>query len=50
MRDDEMIIAGYPFKCVTQYDNEEYFCYLSEDDKIQDIVSKFMEMILGKKF
>ena len=43
MRDDEMVSAGYSFKCVTQYDNEEYF-------KIQDIVSKFMEMILGKKF
>ena len=50
MRDDEMISAGYPFKCATRYDNEEYFCYLSEDDKIQDVVSKFMETILGKQF
>ena len=48
MRDDEMISAGYPFKCATRYDNEEYFCYLSEDDKIQDVVFKFMETILGK--
>ena len=49
MRDDEMISAGYPFKCATRYDNEEYVFSLNEDDKIQDIVSKFMETILGKK-
>ena len=34
MCDDEMISTGYPFKCATRYDNEEYFYYLSEDDKI----------------
>ena len=49
MRDDEMISEGYPFKCATRYDNEEFFCYLSEDDKIQDVISKFMEMMMGKK-
>ena len=49
MRDDEMINTDYPFKCTTRYDNEEYVCYLSENDKIQDVVSKFMETILGKK-
>ena len=48
MRDDEMISAGYPFKCATRYDNEEYLCYLSEDDKIQDVISKFTEMTVGK--
>ena len=45
-----MISTGYPFKCATRYDNEEYVCYLSEDDKIQDVFSKFMETILGKNF
>ena len=50
MRDDEMISAVYPFKCVTRYDNEEYVCYLSENDKIQDVVPKFMETMLGDKF
>ena len=45
-----MISASYLFNCATRYDNEEYFCYLSEDDKIQDVVSKFMETILGKQF
>ena len=48
MRDDEMISAGYSFKCATRYDNEEYVCYLSEDDKIKDVVFKFIETILGK--
>ena len=50
MRDNEMISAVYPFKCVTRYDNEEYICYLNENDKIQDVVPKFMETILGDKF
>ena len=45
-----MISTGYPFKCATRYDKEEYVCYLSEDDKIQDVFSKFMETILGKNF
>ena len=50
MRDDEMISTGCPFKCVTRHDDEEYVCYLSEDDKIQDVFSKFIETILGKQF
>ena len=50
MRDDEMISAGYPIKCVTLYDNEEYVCYSSENDKIQDVISKCMETIMGNKF
>ena len=50
MRDDEMISTGYPFKCATRYDNEEYICYQSENDTIQDVVSMFMESILGNKF
>ena len=49
MRDDEMISAGYPFKCATLYDDEEYVCYLSEHGRSQDIVSKFMESIMGDK-
>ena len=50
MRDDEMISAGYPFKCATRDDNEEYVCSLSENDKIHDVASKFMENISGNKF
>ena len=49
MRDDEMISAGYPFKCVTLHDDEKYVCYLSEHDKIQYVVSKFIESIMGDK-
>ena len=50
MRDDEMKSAGYTFKCATLRDDEEYLCYLSEHDKSQDVVSKFMESSLGDKF
>ena len=50
MRDDEMISAGYPIKCATLHDDEEYVWYLSEHDKNQDVVSKFMEAIMGDKF
>ena len=42
-----MISTGYQFKCATLYDDEEYVCYLSEHDKSQDFVSKFMESIIG---
>ena len=45
-----MISTGYPFKCATLHDDEEYVCYLSEHDKSQDVVSKFMESIMGDKF
>ena len=50
MRDDEMKSAGYTFKCATLRDDEEYLCYLSEHDKSQDVVSKFMESSMGDKF
>ena len=50
MRDDEIISTGYPFKCAIFHDNEEYVCYLSEHEKRQDVVSKFMESIMGDKF
>ena len=50
MRDDEMIIAGYIFKCLTIHEDVEYVCYLSKQDKSQDIVSKFLESIIGDKF
>ena len=48
MRDDELISAGYPFKRANRYDNKEYFGYLSEDDKMQDVVSMFVEIVFGK--
>ena len=38
----------YPFKYATRYDEEELFCYLSEVDTIQDVISKFMRMMVGK--
>ena len=50
MRNDEMISVGYPFKCAILHDDEEYVCYLSEYDKSQDVVSKFMKSIMGDKF
>ena len=50
MRDDEIISADYPFKCVTLHDNEEYVCYLSEHNKIKDVVSTFIESIMSNKF
>ena len=50
MRDDEMISAGYPFICTTLHDNEAYVYYLSEQDKSQDIISKFMELVIGDRF
>ena len=42
MHDDEMINSGY--------DDEELFCYLSEVDINQDVISKFLEMVMGKTF
>ena len=50
MRDDEMISTDYPFKCVTLHDNKEYVCYLSKHNKIKDVVSTFIESIMGDKF
>ena len=50
MRDDEMINAGYSFKFATIHEDEEYVCYLSKHDKSKDIVSKFLESIMGDKF
>ena len=49
MRDNEILSSGYPFKSASRYDNEEYVCCLSENDKIQGVVSKLMETILRKK-
>ena len=42
MRDDEMKNTGNPFKCVTRYDDEMFFCYLSEVDTIKDSISQFL--------
>ena len=49
MRNDEMRNTGYLFKCVTRYDDEDLFCYLSEVDTIQDVISQFLEMVMDKK-
>ena len=45
IRDDVMISAGYPFKCVTRYDNEEYVNYLSKKTKF-----KMLSVSLWKRF
>ena len=50
MRDDEMIDAGYIFKCFTIHEDIEHICYLSKEDKSKDIVSKFLQSIHGDKF
>ena len=50
MRDDEMVDAGYSFKFATIHEDEDYVCYLSKHDKSQDVVSKFLESIMGDKF
>ena len=49
MRDDEVINACYPLKCITRYDDEGLF-YLSEVNTIQDVISKFLEMVVGVTF
>ena len=49
MRDDEVINACYPLKCITRYDDEGFF-YLSEVNTIQDVISKFLEMVVGVIF
>ena len=50
MRDDEMKNAGFPFKYVVCYDDEDCFCYLSEVDTIQNFISRFLEMVMDKIF
>jgi len=50
MRDDEMKDAGYSFQFSTIHEDEEFVCYLSKHDKSKDIVSQFLESIMGNKF
>ena len=42
MRDDKRENTSYTFNCVTRYDNEDLFCYLSEVDTIKDSISQFL--------
>ena len=42
--------AGLSFQFSTIYEEEEYVCYLSKHDKSKDIVSQFLESIMGNKF
>ena len=48
--DDEMKAAGLSFQFSTIYEEEEYVCYLGKRDKSKDIVSQFLESIMGNKF
>ena len=50
MRDDKRENTSYTFNCVTRYDNEDLFCYLSEVDSIKDVISQFLKIIVGKSF
>ena len=41
---------GYPYKFVTFYENEEYFCFLQVDDTIKEMLVEFLQIILGVTF
>ena len=47
---DEMKHIGHPFKCVTRYENEDYYCCLREVDTIKEILSQFLEIIMGNSY
>ena len=47
MSDDEIISASYLFKCATRYDDDGFVCHLRENDTVQDVISKFMEMMVN---
>ena len=36
---EKMNVNGYPFKFVTHYNNESYYCFLKDEDKIKDLIS-----------
>ena len=50
IRDDEMIVAGYIFKCFTIHEESDHICYLSKEDNCHDIISNFLKSIHGDKF
>ena len=47
---DEMKHIGHPFKCVTRYENEDYYCCLREVDTIKEILSQFLKIIMGNSY
>ena len=50
MRDDEIIIASYLFKCATRYYDDEFVCHLRENETVKDVISNCMEMMVNKMF
>ena len=47
---ERMTGDGYPYKFVTLYENEEYFCFLQMDDTIKEMLVEFFQIIVGAKF
>ena len=42
----EINVNGYPFKFVTHYNNEKYYCFLKDEDTIKDLISQFFEIFI----
>ena len=45
-----MIGNGFPYKFVTIYINEEYFCFLQVNDTVKEMNVEFLIIILGDKY
>ena len=43
----EMYVNGYPFKFVTHYNNEIYYFFLKDENRIKDLISLFLEIIVS---
>ena len=50
MRGDGMKHNGHPFKCVTRYEDEDYFFYLRKVDTIKEVLFQFFEIIMGNSY
>ena len=46
----EINVNGYPFKFVTHYNNENYYCFLKDEDTIKDLISQFFEIFIGPTY
>ena len=43
MLGDGMKYNGHPFKCVTRYEDEDYFFYLRKVDTIKEVLFQFFK-------
>ena len=41
---------GYPYKFVTIFDNDTYFCFLDSEDTVKHLLTSFLTLILGDKY